>query len=138
VSQTFTVRGHRYDRSSTVALHGSHERTLATVDGVIVCAHCRIAKDPWTRMRGLLGRTKLAKGEGILLRPASSVHTWFMLFPIDVVFLDGDLRVLRVVSYVRPWRAVWRRGAAAVLELAAGECAARGVDVGAHLDWMTA
>ncbi len=121
-----------------MALHGSHERTLATADGGVVCANCRIAKDPLTRMRGLLGRRKLADGEGILLRPASSVHTWFMLFPIDVVFLDGELSVLRVVPHVRPWRAVWRRGAAAVLELAAGECAARGVEVGARLDWLTA
>jgi len=89
-------------------------------------------------MRGLLGRRRLEDGEGILLRPASSVHTWFMLFPIDVVFLDRDLSVLRVLPQLGPWRAVWRRGAAAVLELAAGECAARGVDVGDRLDWLTA
>ena len=89
-------------------------------------------------MRGLLGRRGLEGGEGILLRPASSVHTWFMLFPIDVVFLDRDLRILRVVPQLRPWRAVWRRGAASVLELAAGECAARGVGVGDRLDWTTA
>jgi hypothetical protein len=88
-------------------------------------------------MRGLLGRRSLEGGEGILLRPAASVHTWFMLFPIDVVFLDRDLRVLRVVSQLRPWRAVWRRGAASVLELAAGECTARGVGVGDRLDWTT-
>jgi hypothetical protein len=58
-----------------------------------------------------------------------------MLFPIDVVFLDRELTVLRVVSRLRPWRAVWRRGAASVLELAAGECAAQGVVVGDRLDW---
>ena len=125
------MRGHRYyDGVIRLATHGSHERVLATADGAIVCASCRIAKDPWTRMRGLLGRKALGDGEGILLRPASSVHTWFMLFPIDVVFLDRDRRVLRVVPELRPWRAVWCRGAADVLELAAGECAARGVEVG--------
>jgi hypothetical protein len=86
-------------------------------------------------MRGLLGRRQLDDGEGILLRPASSSHTWFRLFPIDVVFLDRELTVLRVVSRLRPWRAVWRRGAASVLELAAGECAAQGVVVGDRLDW---
>ena len=80
-----------------MALHGSRERTLVTVDGAVLCARCRIAKNPWTRMRGLLGRKRLDYGEGILLRPASSVHTFFMLFPIDVVFLDRDLSVLRVV-----------------------------------------
>jgi len=89
-------------------------------------------------MRGLLGRKALGDGEGILLRPASSVHTWFMLFPIDVVFLDRDRRVLRVVPELRPWRAVWCRGAADTLELAASECAARGVEVGKRLDWLDA
>jgi uncharacterized membrane protein (UPF0127 family) len=121
-----------------VALHGSGERALVTADGTVVCPRCRIAKDPWTRMRGLLGRRQLDDGEGILLRPAASVHTWFMQFPIDVVFLDRELLVLRVVSRVRPWRAVARRGAAAVLELAAGECEVRGVGVGDQLDWATA
>ena len=119
-----------------MATHSSRERTLVTADGAVVCPRCQIAKDPWTRMRGLLGRRRLDDGEGILLRPASSVHTWFMLFPIDVVFLDRDLAVLRVVPRLRPWRAVWRRGAAAVLELAAGECVVRGVGVGDRLDWV--
>ncbi len=120
-----------------MALPGSSERTLATADGTVVCPRCRIAKDPWTRMRGLLGRRQLDDGEGILLRPASSVHTWFMRFPIDVVFLDRDLSVLRVVPRLRPWHAAGRRGAAAVLELAAGECVARGLGVGDRLDWVT-
>lgn len=139
VTQFTPVRGHRYDEGvSTVVLHCSRERTLVTVDGAVLCARCRIAKNPWTRMRGLLGRKRLDYGEGILLRPASSVHTFFMLFPIDVVFLDRDLSVLRVVPELPPWRAVWRSGAAAVLELAAGECSARGVGVGDRLDWVTA
>ncbi len=50
-----------------------------------------------------------------------------MRFPIDVVFLDEEMRVLRVVSKLGPWRAVGRRGARSVLELAAGECERRGL-----------
>jgi uncharacterized membrane protein (UPF0127 family) len=84
-------------------------------------------------MRGLLGRRGLPEGEGILLRPASSVHTAFMRFPIDVVFLDRDLRVLSVRADVRPWRAVTRRGAHAALELAAGEAARQGIGEGDEL-----
>lgn len=110
-------------------------RTLVLADGAVVCSQCRIASHPWSRMRGLLGRRALTDGEGVLLRPASSVHTWFMLFPIDVVFLDRDLTAIRIVSHLSPWRAVWRRGAAAVLELAAGECAARGLTVGDRVEW---
>jgi uncharacterized membrane protein (UPF0127 family) len=76
-------------------------------------------------MRGLLGRKELPGGEGILLRPAGSVHTFFMRFPIDVVFLDRDLRVVSVAEEVPPWKARGARGAKAVLELAAGEISRR-------------
>ena len=106
---------------------------LTTSDGAIVCERCSIAASPFTRLRGLLGRSSLPSGEGILLRPASSVHTGFMRFAIDVVFLDRDLSVVRVVRRLRPWRAAYRRRATAVLELAAGESERRGIRVGDRL-----
>lgn len=84
-------------------------------------------------MRGLLGRRDLPHGEGILLRPAASVHTFFMRFAIDVVFLDENGLVLRVVPNLRPWRVAARRGASAVVELAAGESARRGIAPGDRL-----
>lgn len=121
-----------------MAARVSRESTLVTTDGAVVCTRCRIAQRPWSRMRGLLGRSRLDENEGILLRPAASVHTWFMRFPIDVVFLDRDLSVLRVVSGLRPWRAVGKRGSAAVLELAAGASDAHGLRVGDRLDWVRA
>jgi len=102
-------------------------------NGRIVCERCLLAETALARMRGLLGRRALPSGEGILLRPASSVHTAFMRFPIDVVFLDGDLAVLKVVPKLRPWRSASRRRANAVLELRAGECERRGVRVGDRL-----
>ena len=81
-------------------------------------------------MRGLLGRKQLGRDEGILLRPAGSIHTAFMRFPIDAVFLDADGRVLRIENDLRPWRASGCRGARAVLELSAGESERRGVRPG--------
>ena len=92
-----------------------------------------VADSYWTRLRGLLGRRGLEPGEGLLLRPANSVHTGFMRFSIDIVFLDRELRVLRVVEAVPPWRVKVRRGARAVLELRAGEAARQGIAEGAHL-----
>ena len=106
--------------------------------GPVVCEQGVLAVTPWTRSKGLLGRSGLDPDEGLWIQPTGSIHMWFMRFPIDVVFLDRDLSVLRVVPQVRPWRAVWGRGAAAVLELAGGECAARGVGVGDRLDLVTA
>ncbi len=111
---------------------GSHSGvlTLQRQDGVVVCERCRVADRPPARMKGLLGRSQLPGGEGILLRPTSSIHTWFMRFPIDVVFVDRELRVLRIAPDLGPWKLAARRGSHAVLELAAGECERRGLREG--------
>jgi hypothetical protein len=106
------------------------ELTVTKSDGVVVCEHCLVAATPFTRLRGLLGRRSLPSGEGILLRPAASIHMFFMRFPIDAVFLDGDLQVIHIAADLRPWRAAGKRGAKAVLELTAGECERRGLAVG--------
>jgi uncharacterized protein len=84
-------------------------------------------------MKGLLGARELADGEGLLLRPAGSIHMFFMRFPIDAVFLDRDLRVVGIAPDLRPWRMAARRGARAVLELPAGQAAARGLETGQRL-----
>ena len=89
-----------------------------------------VADTPLARMKGLLGRRSLDAGEGLLLRPAGSVHTAFMRFAIDVVFLDRDLRVLRIAPSVAPWRVVAQRGAKAVLELPAGGAERNGLEPG--------
>jgi uncharacterized membrane protein (UPF0127 family) len=110
-----------------------HEVTLKRENGDVVCDRCVVADSPVSRMRGLLGRSELRPGEGLLLRPASAIHTWFMRFPIDAVFLDRDWRVVGISDDVRPWRAASRRGAKAVLELPAGESSRRGLALGDQL-----
>jgi uncharacterized membrane protein (UPF0127 family) len=102
-------------------------------DGTVVCGDCLVADSAWLRTKGLLGRPSLPEEEGILLRPASSIHMFFMRFAIDVVFLDRELRVLRVAADLGPWRMAAKRGAKAVLELPAGRCARAGVREGDRL-----
>jgi uncharacterized protein len=109
------------------------EVALRREDGTIVCERCLLAETALTRMRGLLGRRELPSGEGILLKPASSIHMAFMRFAIDAVFLDRELRVVRVAADVKPWRAAAARGAKSVLEIPAGEAARRGLKVGDRL-----
>jgi len=109
------------------------EVALSAPDGRVVCERCLVAARPLRRMRGLLGRRALPPGEGILLRPAASVHTFFMRFPIDVVFLDGDGVVLRIERELPAWRVAACRGAKAAVELAAGEAARRGLRSGERL-----
>jgi hypothetical protein len=82
-------------------------------------------------MKGLLGRDSLASEEGLLIRPAGSIHMLFMRFPIDALFCDRELRVLGVARNLQPWRVASRRDAKVVVELAAG--AAEGVDEGDRL-----
>ena len=104
--------------------------SLERDDGSLVCERCLLAETPLSRLRGLLGRAGLERGEGILLRPASSIHMWFMRFAIDAVFLDRESRVLRVAEGLRPWRVAACGGAKAVLELPAGECGRVGLAPG--------
>jgi uncharacterized protein len=111
--------------------------TLRREDGRIVCERVVVADRAHRRMRGLLGRKYLRKGEGMVLRPAWSIHTAFMRFPIDVVFLDADQVVIKVEPEVRSWRTVSCRGAREIVELAAGECKSRGLEVGDRVAWAS-
>ena len=94
---------------------------LMRADGQLVC-RARVATSFASRFRGLMGVAQLPPGAGLLLPRTSSVHTHFMRFPIDVVFLDSEQRIVSVVPALRPWRFARAKGAVSVLELAAGEC----------------
>jgi uncharacterized membrane protein (UPF0127 family) len=89
-----------------------------------------VADTPWARMRGLIGRPAPGPARGLLLRPASSIHTCFMRYPIDVVFLDAAFHALSVHHALPPWRVRSDRGACAVLELRAGEATRLGIEPG--------
>jgi uncharacterized membrane protein (UPF0127 family) len=105
------------------------------VQGQRVCEACEVAASFSSRLRGLLGRRSLESGQGLLLPRTSSVHTFFMRFPIDVVFLDPRLRVRAIVPSLAPFRISGRLGRGAVLELPAGEADRRGLSVGDTLAW---
>ena len=97
--------------------------TVRTVDGRVVCARCELATTFWTRFRGLMGRASLAPDEGMLFRPAGSIHMFFMKIPLDVVFCDADLRVLKVVRALQPWKTAGAKGAKVTIELGVGGAA---------------
>jgi hypothetical protein len=112
-------------------------RPLADETGGVVVERCDVAQSLGSRMRGLLGRKDLAPGQGLMITKTRSIHTAFMAFPIDAVFLDRELRVRRVVSGIRPFRVAFGgRGARHVLELAAGEAARAGITEGRRLQWQ--
>ena len=111
--------------------------TLRREDGRIVCERCVVADRAHRRFRGLLGRRRLNPGQGMVLRPAFAIHTHFMHFPIDVIFLDSDQVVVAIERNLRPWRTASFRGAREVVELAAGECDRRGLEVGDRVAWAS-
>jgi hypothetical protein len=78
-----------------------------------------------------MGRSSLDADEGLLFPGTGSIHMFFMRFPIDAIFCDRDLRVVKVVPGLRPWRTAAARGAKIVIELSAG--AASGISVGDRL-----
>jgi len=99
--------------------------------GTLLAAELRLALTPLARLRGLLGRPRLSPEAGLLLRPCTGVHTFFMGYPIDVLFLDGDGRILELHRELAPFRMTAILVAArAVLELAPGRAAATGTDRG--------
>ena len=112
--------------------------TLVRDDGIVVCDQCGIAATFRTRLRGLLGRPGLGPGEGLLIRPTNSIHTFFMRFPIDVVFLDRSGVVVKLVANLRPWRVAFAPRGRDAVELRAGEADARGIRVGDRLSVRTA
>ena len=73
------------------------------------------------RLAGLLFSPPLQPGHGLLIVPCAAVHTAFMRFSIDVVFLDGAGRIQKIVPHLKPWRAAACPGCWQTLELAAGE-----------------
>ena len=83
-----------------------------------------------TRRRGLLGRETLGATEGLLLSPCKAVHTVGMRFPIDVIFIDRDGRVVRIVPALAPWRIAMSARAKAVIELATGSAATADIRIG--------
>jgi uncharacterized membrane protein (UPF0127 family) len=86
------------------------------------------------RNKGLLGRSGLNAGEGLWIVPCESVHTFFMQFPIDLVYLDRNHRILKVRAGVRPWRLSACLVAHSIVELPAGVIAASQTQRGDQLE----
>jgi uncharacterized membrane protein (UPF0127 family) len=106
-------------------------RVLNATRGTLLASDARRAAGPVTRMIGLLGRAALGPGEGLHLRPCRSVHTWFMRFAVDLLYLDGEQHVVKTVPALRPFRLSWGgRRARSALELPVGTIAATRTAVG--------
>jgi uncharacterized protein len=108
---------------------------ILTSDGRLILDRVAVSRAGQQKnAKGLLGRTGLEAGEGLLLSdPTGTIHMFFMRFPIDAVFLTRDLEVVRVIGGLKPWRLARAGGAKRILEMGAGEAARLGIAVGDRL-----
>ncbi len=114
------------------------KRTKMHIEGAPVSApflEILIADTFLTRFAGLMFRKKLPIASGLLLVPCNSVHMCFMRFAIDVVYLDKEYKILKIVKNLRPWIGLSTcSNAWAVLEMTAGEAERCGLELGKKLN----
>jgi hypothetical protein len=113
-------------------------RVTNVTRGTNLASSVEVADTTGTRRRGLLGRMSLPAGHGLWIIPCEGVHTWFMHFPIDLIFVNRDRRIVRLRSDVVPWRLSACFSAVSVLEVAAGSIRASGTERGDLLDFSSA
>lgn len=101
--------------------------------GRLLATHVEAAVDSETRRKGLLGRTGLPEGHAIVIAPTNAIHTFFMKFPIDVVFVNRAGRVLKIKTAMPAWRMAAALRGFAVIEMAGGAAERVGLAAGDEL-----
>lgn len=104
--------------------------------GTVQLPSVRLTETVGERMRGLLGRPPLNPGQALWIQPCNSVHSFFMGYPIDVVYLDREQRVCKCLNEMVPWRISVSWQARSVVEVAAGQIHTLGIEVGQRFEWL--
>lgn len=95
--------------------------TLKDQTGQIICKQMIVADQIFDRMKGLMFSTELPDCDGFLIAPCNSIHTFFMLYSLDILFLDKNFTVVKALYDLSPWRMTWMYFKAhQVLEMKAG------------------
>ncbi len=103
--------------------------------GTVLADEAEVADSFWRRLKGLMGRSHLPAGSGLVIEPNNSVHTFWMRFPIDVVFVDRAGRVVGLVPNLLPnYPFAGARRARRTIELPAGTIAASATQLGDQID----
>ncbi len=103
----------------------------------ILAEKIEVADNPFKRMKGLLGRDKLEKGEGLHIIPCNNIHSFFMKFEFDAVFTDKKNKVKYLAKAVKPW--TWPKfcfSAYSVIELPSGVISETGTKTGDKLEFI--
>ncbi len=104
-------------------------------EGRVLLGSVQLTESAWERTRGLLFRPEGAARDGFLINHCHSVHSFFMLYAIDLVYLSSKYEVVKTVKKVLPWRMSYCSAAAMVLELGAGMIEDLNIELGDRLLW---
>jgi hypothetical protein len=102
-----------------------------------ISADARVAKTFFQRLVGLLSRASLSTEEALIFYNVSSIHMFFMRFPIDVLYLDKEMKVLKIKHSLLPWRMSSCLGAKTTIELPAGKAKESLVKIGDTLEFIS-
>lgn len=98
-----------------------NKRFKAMCNGREIASNIKIADEFMSRLIGLMFIEDIKDGDGLLIKTCNSIHSFFMKFSIDVIFLSNDYEVVKVIENMTPWKVSWMYfKAAQVLELRAG------------------
>jgi len=115
-------------------LKGKGMRIINTSKNSVLAHSCEAADSFLARFFGLMGKSCLHAGGGLLLTPCNSIHMFFMRFPLDVVFIDKNNTVVYLIENIKPWRvSPIVKQARSVIELPLGTISASGTEVGDRL-----
>lgn len=107
-----------------------------TTRNTLLVQDLRVANTFWSRLRGLLGTASLPAGQGLLITPCSSIHMFGMRYALDVIFLDRDFKVRKILYSLPPGATARCPGSAHVLELSGGTLSHTAVSLNDQLTIM--
>ena len=109
--------------------------TIASKEkGTVISSEARIAKSFWLRLSGLMFKKTIDEKEALIFHNAPAIHSCFMNFAIDIVFLDKNNKVIKICPALRPWKMVSCYRSALTIELPAHRASKRSLSLGDTLE----
>jgi len=100
----------------------------------IVCREAKVADTFFSRLMGFMFKKSIGHEEALIFYNATSIHSFFMKFPIDIVFLDKNKQIIRICRALRPWKVVFCLKSHITIELPADKASQNCLKVGDFLD----